>query len=210
ACGVAGRRRAPPWGGAPWRRRRWARARGVAPPRRRAPPAAARAAAPRGSSSRARGSWELPEHRLAERDLGEHEAERGPLEPGVQLAVVEELRRLEGRLLGAVDLGVDVVEALRVGGPEVAAVRHLRDFLERLLVDVDRYRAVDLVAEHVLHRKRREAARAGTDGVDLDAEGGGGLGGGLGRDAPRVLLPVGQEHDELALRGRRAQPVGRR
>src|SRR5207245_11312897 len=102
--------------------------------------------------------------------------------------------------------GVDVVEALRVGSQEAAAVRRLRDFLERRLVDVDRYRSVDLVAEHVLHRKRREAARAGADGVDLDTEGGGGLGGGLGRDAPRVLLAVGEENDELALGGRRAQP----
>src|SRR5262245_3928968 len=75
--------------------------------------------APRSQTDRARGSWQLPEKRLAEADLEQQQPEGGPQQPGVRLAVVEELRRLERRLLCLVDLVVHVTQRLRVGRPEV-------------------------------------------------------------------------------------------
>src|SRR5262249_54091653 len=124
-----------------------------------------------GSADRARGgaaSWQLAQHGLAEPNLEQEDRESGPGEPGIELAVVEVLGRLERGLLGLVDLGVDVAEALGVGGAEVLTASRRRHLLQRVLVDVDRHRTVDLVAERILHGIGREPTRAGADGVDLD------------------------------------------
>src|SRR5262249_47521486 len=94
-----------------------------------------------------------------------------------------------------------------VRGAEEAAAGLLRDRLERRLVDVDLHRPVDGVAEEVLHRKRRHAARAGPNGVDLDAQRSGRLGGGLRWDVAGVVLSVGGQDEELAQRGRLAEPA---
>ena len=86
--------------------------------------------APRGSSgSRHWHHGSFRSTRLAEPDLEQEEAERRPHQPGIELAVVEELRRLERRLLGAVDLVVDLAQALGVGGAEVARAGRRRDLL---------------------------------------------------------------------------------
>src|SRR5262249_60377719 len=133
------------------RRARW---RAGAPTRPGTRPAPRPARAAPGWQDHATRSWELAQHGLTERDLEQEQAERRPEEPGVPFPVVEELGRLEGRLLGPIDLGVDVVQALRVGRPEVLGAGGLGDLLEGRLVGVDRDRPVHRVADEGLHGKR--------------------------------------------------------
>ena len=75
-----------------------------------------------------------------------------------------DLARLE-----LVDLLVDVLERIVVGGAEELAAADVGDFLQRVVVDIDRDGGVDDAAEDVAHGKFGHVGRARADGVNLDA-----------------------------------------
>lgn len=78
---------------------------------------------------------------------------------------VVELGRLELAAFELIDLVVNPLQAVGVGGAVVLAAGGVGDLGQRLFIDVDLHRLVDEVAEEVAARIRRQAARAGTDGV---------------------------------------------
>ena len=77
--------------------------------------------------------------------------------------------QLMRRLLQTIDLGVNVLERLRVGGSEKFTACFRGDFLQRVFVDIDLRHRKPFVAECVGHRNRSFAAHPGGDCVNLDA-----------------------------------------
>src|SRR5262249_48216246 len=108
----------------------------------------------------------------------------------------------------AVDVGVNLVERVGTVGAIVFAVGLGGDGAERVLVHVHGHLLVNFVAGEVgADGHFGHAAGTHTDGVDLDFQGLGGLGGGKRRDAPGVVLAVGHQDDYLALGIQIAQAV---
>ncbi len=109
------------------------------------------------------------------------------------LLIARVLVEFDLRLFHLVDGLVGLFEALQVGGAEIFRLRDLGDLLERGLVDF----------AAALHEAENPAAArlvgARADGIDLDAEGGGGLRGVLRGEAARVVDAVGKEDHDLGL-----------
>ena len=110
-------------------------------------------------------------------------------------------------------------ERFRVGGAVEVALSDVRHFLQPRLVKMDGLILVKNVAKHVgdrlaglgvEHWRRCDAVDPRPDRVEVDLQRLDRFRGRAGRDLPRVVLAVGQQHDHVALGTFVVQPVRRR
>src|SRR4029079_3499055 len=87
-----------------------------------------------------------------------------------KFAVVGKVPRLYRGFLQLIDLTVNRIERLGIGGSKILAACHRSDFLQRVLIDVDlRPLNLALAGKWSLNWNRRPATRTDADRVDFHA-----------------------------------------
>src|SRR5215472_5606563 len=111
--------------------------------------------------------------------------------------MILELLHLMRGFLQPVDLGVYVLERVRISRAEELSTCGVGDLFQRLLIDVDLRHREALIAKGIGHRHRSFAPNAGSDSINLHAERLCGLRRRAGRDFAHVIFTVGEQYDDL-------------
>src|SRR5262252_9394204 len=111
--------------------------------------------------------------------------------------MILELLHLMRGFLQPVDLGVYVLERVRISRAEELSTCGVGDLFQRLLIDVDLSHREALITKGIGHRHRSFAPDTGSDGINLHTKRLRGLRRRLGRDFAHIVFTVGEQHDDF-------------
>src|ERR1700722_62133 len=152
---------------------------------------------------------ELSQDGPAEEELEQQENGRGQCKGEELFGITPDVGDLDPRLFEAVYFGVDVFQALVVFGAIVMAAGLVGDLGEQLFVDVYLFALHDDAAGS-LDGHGGKSFGAHPNGIDAHPDGFCDLLRGIGIDEAAVVLPIGEQDDDLTLGGRVAEAVDTR